>query len=637
MRHHLVLFQPAGQRGEIREGASVLEAARNLGVPLESLCGGRGTCGKCRVRLETGAFAREGIASLPAHLSPLTREEKALLSPEEQAAGMRLACQALVQGPLLLFVPEESRGGVQIVRKDAQGWQCDANPAVALHSVSVPRPTFASPLGAAERLTASLRGLFPGPPLPVDLPALRELPRTLRQGNGAVTVAVWHRREIRAVWPGIRRDGFGVAVDLGTTTVAAYLCHLGEGRVLATAAMMNPQAACGEDVMSRLTYAQDHPEDGADRLQEMIVGAVNRLVSALTAEEGLAPRDVLEMVVVGNTAMHHLFLRIDTSALGISPFPPAVHGSLDLRARDLGLRLHPGANVHVLPIEAGFVGADNMGVLLAVAPHRQDERILVIDVGTNGELVFGNRQGLVSASCATGPALEGAHIRYGMRAAAGAIEAIRIDPETLETSFTVIGAQEGPSAPPEPKARGICGSGIIDGVAELLRAGIIDQTGRFCPPRPSPRLRREEGKPAFVVAWANETAINRDIVITQQDIRNVQLAKGALYAGAKLLMRRLGSVRPDRVILAGAFGSYIDPGKALRIGLFPPCDLDRVTAAGNAAGQGACLALLDQDKRSEAEELARRVRYVELTIEKDFSQELMDALYFPHRQDPFPA
>jgi uncharacterized 2Fe-2S/4Fe-4S cluster protein (DUF4445 family) len=320
----------------------------------------------------------------------------------------------------------------------------------------------------------------------------------------------------------------------------------------------------------------------------------------------------------------------------MAPFPPAIHRSLDVKARDLGLKAHASANVHILPVEAGFVGADNVGVLIAEEPYHQDENVLIIDIGTNGELVMGSRRVMISSSCATGPALEGAHIRFGMRAAPGAIERIRIDPATLEVDFKVIGQVSWHSEERIVSAKGICGSGIIDAVSELFRSGVIDRSGRFRKNLPSRRLRMVEGRAEFVIAWSEETSIGKDIVITQQDVRNVQLAKGALYTGAKIMMKRLGIDRLDKVILAGAFGSYIDKESAMVLGMFPDCEPAKVVAVGNAAGDGARIALLDREKRREADEIARKVEYIELTVEKDFQREFMESMHIPHRKDPFP-
>ncbi|MHB8908231.1 MAG: ASKHA domain-containing protein [Syntrophales bacterium] len=636
MKRHQVIFQPSGRRGEVQEGTTLLEAAQSLGVGIESLCGGNGSCGKCRVRIESGTFERYGVTSLPVHLSPFTEEEGAFICEKERAEGFRLACSAVIRGDLLIVVPEESRTGRQVVRKEATRRAITLNPAVRLFPVLLDPPDLDRPLGDYERLVAAL-GERHGLPRPrIDYPALVQLPGVLRQGNWHVTAALWMEREIIALFPGDVKESYGLAVDVGSTTVAGYLCSFRTGAVIATESLMNPQVAYGEDVIARITYVMDHPSVGLEKLKGVITDSLNRLIRGVTAQAGLSPADILEMTVVGNTAMHHLLLGIDPRYLGVSPFTPALHRSLDIKARDLGLATHPSANVHLLPIEAGFVGADNVGVLIAEEPYRSEEMVLIIDVGTNGEMIMGNRARLLSASCATGPALEGAHIRFGMRAAPGAIERIRIDPATREVSFKIIGVDGWRPETPITGARGICGSGIIDGVAELYRAGIIEKSGRFRTDLATPRLRMTDGKPEFVIAWREETVLNDEITIGQQDVRSVQLAKGALYTGAKLMMQHLGITKLDRVILAGAFGSYIDKTAAMRLGMFPDCDIEEVTSVGNAAGDGARIALLDREKRGEAEAIARQVEYVELTTEKDFQREFLASLAIPHETDPFP-
>jgi uncharacterized 2Fe-2S/4Fe-4S cluster protein (DUF4445 family) len=636
MKRYQVIFQPSGRRGEIPEGTTVLEASRLLGVGIESVCGGKKSCGKCLIRIESETFDRYGITSFPDHLSPFTEEEGKLIGEEERAEGVRLACAAAIRGDLLIFVPEESRAGTQMIRKEAGEREIILNPAVRLFTVTLTPPDLADPRGDYDRLVAGLVERFGLPSSPeIDYPALLGLPGALRKGNWTVTAAIRMEREILAVFPGEVEEAYGLAIDVGSTTVAGYLCSLKTGKLIGTESLMNPQVTYGDDVIARITYVMDHP-DGLEKMRVAIVDGLNHLIRIVTGGAGLSPADILEITLVGNTAMHHLFLGIDPHALGISPFTPAVHRSLDIKARDLGLAAHPAANVHILPIEAGFVGADNVGVLIAEEPYRRNEMVLIIDVGTNGEMILGNREKLLSASCATGPALEGAHIRFGMRAAPGAIERIRIDPETLEVSFQIIGEERRRPEFRITRARGICGSGIIDGVAELYRAGIIDQSGRFRSDLATPRLRLTDGKPEFVIAWPDETSLEGAITINQQDVRSVQLAKGALYAGAKLLMKKLGVEKLDRVILAGAFGSYIDKTEAMILGMFPDCDLDHVSSVGNAAGDGARIALLNRDKRLEAEEMARRVEYVELTLAKEFQEEFMAAMFIPHMADSFP-
>lgn len=635
VKTYQVIFQPSGRRGEILEGKTILEASRELGAEVESVCGEARICGKCKVKLEEGFFERYGITSHPQNLSPFIEEEEKFIQDAERGEGYRLGCVAQIRGDVLIFVPEESRAQKQVVRKAATERSIDLKPAVSLYFVELPHPTFYDPLGDFDRLKRALNKKYNLTSLDIDYHTLLKLPGVLRQGGWKVTVATWMEKEIIDIKPGKKEDTYGLAIDVGTTTVAGYLCDLRSGKLIATESMMNPQVTYGEDVMSRITFAMTH-QDGLERMHRSIIDGLNRLIHNATNGCGLSPEDILEITIVGNTAMHHLLLKINPEYLGIPPFPPATHQSIDIKARDLGLEVHPSANVHILPIEAGFVGADNVGVLIAEEPYNQDEMVLIIDIGTNGELVMGNRKKLISSSCATGPALEGAHIKFGMRAAQGAIERIRIDPETLEVNFKVIGQEYWHSDLKIVRAKGICGSGIIDVMAELYRNGIIDKSGRFRKSIQSPRLRIFDGRPEFVIAWKHETSVGKDITITQQDVRNVQLAKGALYTGAKLMMKRLGIEKLNKVILAGAFGSYIDTEEAMVLGMFPDCDLKHVYTVGNAAGDGARIALLNRAKRTEAEEIAKRVEYIELTIEEDFKNEFMESMQIPHMKDSFP-
>jgi len=623
MNKFQVIFLPSGRRGEILEGKSVLEASRELGVGIESLCGGKRICGKCKVKWVQG------------DLSPFTQDEEKFITESERTEGYRLACATQILENAQIFVPEESRTQEQVVRKEASERSIELKPAVVPRFVELSPPSLHDPLGDFDRLQKTLSEKHNLPKLRMDYPALQKLSQVLRQGEWKATVATWKDQEILDVKPNRTDDLYGIAIDVGTTTVAGYLCDLGTGELVATQSMMNPQVVYGEDVMSRITYTVTHP-DGLEKVHQSIIDALNQLIGAVVQRSGLTPENILELTIVGNTAMHHLFLKIDPRYLAVSPFIPVVHRSMDIKARDLGLKVHPSANVHVLPVEAGFVGADNVGVLIAEEPYRQDAMVLIIDIGTNGELVVGNRKRLLSSSCATGPALEGAHIKFGMRAAPGAIERVRIDPDTLEVNFKTIGEKNWKSEAKSASAIGICGSGIIDVVAELFRNKIILLSGRFNEGVPSPRLRISDQGSEFVVAWRDETSIGKDITITQHDIRNVQLAKAALYTGAKLMMEKLGIEKLNKVILAGAFGTYINTEAAMILGMFPDCDLRNVYAVGNAAGDGARIALLNRDKRVEADEIARKVEYIELTIEKDFQKEFIDALSFPHAKDPFP-
>jgi uncharacterized 2Fe-2S/4Fe-4S cluster protein (DUF4445 family) len=407
--------------------------------------------------------------------------------------------------------------------------------------------------------------------------------------------------------------------------------------VLITESMMNPQVRYGEDVMSRITYCMLNEAPGLKELQDTIIEGLNTIAKQAAEKAGFTPEDISEMTLVGNTAMHHILLGINPEFTGVAPFTPALHRSVDVKADRFGIQILPSGNIHVLPIEAGFVGADNVGCLLADAPHRREEMTLLIDIGTNGELVLGNKKKLISCSCATGPALEGAQIEFGMRAAPGAIERVKIAPDTLDATYRVIGNTLWSDGKVNMQAKGICGSAIIDVIAEMFKAGIIKKNGQLDLSVQSPRIRKSaKGMPEYVLAWKHETSVGQDIVVNQQDVRAIQLAKGALYSGCLIMMRKLGIASFDRLAIAGAFGSHIDKEEAMVIGMIPDCDLKKVEYIGNAAGDGARIALLNVDKRKEANDVARRVEYVELALEEDFNDRFGEAMQFPHMFDAFP-
>jgi uncharacterized 2Fe-2S/4Fe-4S cluster protein (DUF4445 family) len=452
-------------------------------------------------------------------------------------------------------------------------------------------------------------------------------------------VHVWQGREVLRAQPGYHDAAYGLAIDIGSTTVVAHLCDLRTGALRSTQVAMNPQVRYGEDLMSRVSYAMREAQ-GTQRMHRAIVRTLNELSQQACAAAGIAAEDVLDVVLVGNPIMHHLALGIDPSDLGGAPFALTVSGPVDGRAADIGLRLHPAARLHVLPCIAGHVGADHVAVLLAEAPYELDEVSLVVDVGTNAEISVGNRQRIVCASSPTGPAFEGAQITHGQRAAPGAVERVRIDAATLEPRWKVIGHDEWLSddvaAAPAVRATGICGSGIIEAIAELRMTGLLRPDGLFDEVRPTPRLRRRGRTFEYVLVGAAASATGSEIVITQSDVRAIQLAKAALYAGASLLLRRLGLDHVDRVVLAGAFGSYLSPLHAMALGLIPDCELSRVTAVGNAAGDGARIALLNSQARLEAVRLAGWVEHVQIATDPAFQDTFVAAMALPHASDPFP-
>ncbi|MGZ9236020.1 MAG: ASKHA domain-containing protein, partial [Anaerolineales bacterium] len=649
-KKHTVILQPSGRRGQVDEGTSIRAAARELGVEIESICAENATCGKCMVLVEEGRFEKYNIDSKREHLSPIGAEERAYLMRRPkllkdkgwEIGQVRLSCQCRVFGDVLINVPEESRGNKQIIRKSARERAIEIKPSIRKYYVSMTPPNLERPVADWERLVKGLetsmglvrRGEENLPrwfDLTIDYQCLRTLSSTLREARWNVTVSVWQDKEVIAVQPGYVEDSYGAAVDIGSTTVALYLCNLRTGELLAAESEMNPQIVYGEDVMSRIQYSIEHP-DGLEKLHKAIIATLNKLLKQAvksaneklldtvgfdtgetntrpTQPAGIAMEEILEMVLVGNSTMHHLLLNLPPKDLGLAPFVPAIHSSVDVKARELGIQINSSGNIHVLPTIASFVGADTSAMILAEEPHKQDENWLLIDVGTNAELVLGNRKGLVCTSTPTGPALEGAHVEYGMRAAPGAIERVHIDENTLEPKYKVIGVEGWNTDHAEFKGhvKGICGSAIIDSVAELFRAGIVDSRGKFKKGLNSNRVREGENGWEYIVAWAEETSIGRDIPMTQQDVRQIQLAKAALFTAARTLLKRTGLQSPDKIILAGGFGSYIDKEKAMLIGLIPDCELDKVYAIGNAAGDGARIALLNVEKRNEIDSVTRKV------------------------------
>ena len=651
-----IILQPSGSRGQVEEGQSIRSAARDLGVEIESICAENATCGKCMVLIEEGRFEKYNIDSRRENVSPVSNEEAAyfarrpalLKSKGWEVGYVRLSCQCKIQGDVLINVPEESQGNKQIVRKSASNRAIEIKPSIRKYLVTMSPPNLERPIADWERLAKGLetsmglvrRGEENLPrwfDFSVDYTCLRTLSSTLREAKWNITVSVWQDKEVVSVQPGYHEESYGAAVDIGSTTVALYLCNLRTGEMLAAESEMNPQIVYGEDVMSRIQYTIEH-KDGLEKLHKAIISTLNKLLKQAAKTAKIKTEEILEMVLVGNSTMHHLLLNLHPKDLGLAPFVPAIHKSVDVKARELGLHINSAGNIHVLPTIASFVGADTSAMIIAEEPHKQDENWLLIDVGTNAELVLGNRKRLVCTSTPTGPALEGAHVEYGMRAAPGAMERIEIDEKTLEPRYKVIGVNGWNTDQAEFKGqvKGICGSAIIDGVAELFRAGIVDSRGKFKTGLSSNRIRQGESGWEYVIAWAEETSIGRDIPMTQQDVRQIQLAKAALFTAARTLLKRFGLQDPDKVILAGGFGSFIDKEKAMLIGLIPDCVLDNVYAVGNAAGDGARIALLNVEKRSEIEEVTRKVERFELPTDPEFQNQFMLATSFPHMSEPFP-
>jgi uncharacterized 2Fe-2S/4Fe-4S cluster protein (DUF4445 family) len=636
--NRLVVFMPSGKRGRFPVGTPLLQAARALGVDVDSVCGGRGICGRCQVVIAEGEFAKHGVRSTAGSVSPVGDVELRYAGRRGLPAGHRLSCSTLVQDDVVVDVPSSSQVHRQVVRKDADAREIRLNPVVRLHYVEVQEPDMQDPSGDLRRLMNALEREWRLKGLACDLAVLRDLQQALRKGQWKVTVAVHGEKQIIAVWPGFHDKAFGMAVDVGSTTVAAHLCNLESGELVAAAGVMNPQIRFGEDLMSRVSYAMMNP-GGALLMTDAIRGALSSLASDLARTAGITPADILELSLVGNPIMHHLVLGIDPTELGGAPFALAVDHSLTLRAASLSIAVHPDARIYVLPCIAGHVGADAAGMILAERPDLRPEITLLVDVGTNAEIVLGNRDRLLACSSPTGPAFEGAQISCGQRAAPGAIERVRIDPVTLEPRYKVIGSELWSDDPAFAQATagsgvtGVCGSGIIEVIAEMYLAGIINQDG-VIDGRMAERSDRIVANDRTFSYVLHRGAV--PMQITQNDVRAIQLAKAALYAGIRLLMDHLAVERLDRIGLAGAFGSHIDPKYAMVLGMIPDCELGQVASVGNAAGAGARIALLDSTARSTIEALVRRVEKIETAIEPRFQAHFIDAMAIPHKSAGYP-
>lgn len=635
----LVVFTPSGRRGNFPVGTSVLSAARSLGVDIDSVCGGRGICGRCQVRPGDGEYAKHKITSSSGHLTVATAIEARYDEKKGIKSGCRLSCQAEIEGDLVIDVPPESQLHKQVVRKRADVRDIEIDPPIRSFYIKVEEPDMHNPKGDFERLQEAMEAQWNITDLRCNLRTLQGLQLALREGNWLATIALdMDHRSIVSIWPGYKEKIYGMAVDLGSTTIAAHLCDLATGEVRVSSGIMNPQIRFGEDLMSRVSYVMMNPGGDKD-MTKAVREAMNELFGAIAEEAGVERGDIVSATFVGNPVMHHLFLGIDPTELGGAPFALALNSGLHLRAEELDINIAADGRVYILPCIAGHVGADTAGIILSEGPYVLDEISLLCDVGTNAEIVLGNKERLLACSSPTGPAFEGAQISSGQRAAPGAIERFRIDPETLEPRFRVIGSElwsdeEGfAESIKNTGVTGICGSGIIEAVAEMFLAGIILTDGvidgalaaksdRIIPNGKTFSYKIRDGEPL--------------ITVTQNDVRAIQLAKAALYAGVKLLMEKMEIDHVDRIQLAGAFGSHIDVKYAMILGLIPDCDLERVKSAGNAAGTGARITLLNRQSRAEIEDVIYKVEKIETAIEPKFQEHFINAMSFPNRVETFP-
>ncbi len=603
---YTVNFQPIGRRLSVHSASSLLDAAQGAGIDIASICGGIGSCNSCKIRLVTG------------RLSDLTLEEQAIFTEEELDAGFRLACQSYPQSDLTVEIPPESLTAPQRLQIEGQSLSIELDPPVLPVVVDIPEPSITDLRSDTTRVSGALAQVAMEEPLGFAAPVLEELSTLLRHYSWQVELAMRKNTIVAILPPSLPL--LGLAVDVGTTKLAAYLCNLSTGEVWAKAGRMNPQTAFGEDVISRISYSEKTP-DGRKILQSRLIEALNQLVDELCAQSSMSghkarPGQIVEAVVVGNTAMHHLFAGLPVHQLGVAPYVPAAGDSLEIDAERVGLAISPGAKIYLPPNIAGYVGADHVAMLLATNAWAAEKTTIALDIGTNTEISLINQGQIIACSCASGPAFEGAHILAGMRAAPGAIERVQVVRGEVRT-------QTIDNLPPV----GICGSGILDAIAVLHQIGVVDNKGSFI--LGNPAVRQADHLREYLLVDSLKSGTGQDLVITRKDINEIQLAKGAIRSGIEVLLEVAGIPEQavEQFIIAGAFGTYINVPSAIQIGMFPSLPLGRFQQVGNAAGAGARQMLLSVDQRHTAEEIARRVKYIELSNHPNFTSIFSKSLY----------
>ena len=608
-----VVFEPDGNTIITRSGSSIFEAATKAGNSIRFECGGKGKCGKCRV-----------IINDTSAVTDMNEYEEKHLSQSDVNAGYRLACQAIVHRNVSVFVPPESRIESRRIQTSGYEKEIAIDPLIKKIHINMAKPTLTDVMPDYERVVEALHDQHGLAQLDIEYDLLKGLPDVLRKAEWNVTVTIWDGSRIVAIEDGDTSDRcFGAAMDIGTSKIVVYVIHLGSGETRGVGFIENPQIMFGEDLISRIAHATTN-DNGLSALQDLTISGLNEALKDACREAQVSPENLYEATVVGNTAMHHILLGIEPRFIAASPFVPAVRRSMDVNAGRLGIDMNRNGNVHVLPVIAGFVGADAVADVLSSGIHESEDLSLLLDVGTNTELFLGNERDIMSCSCASGPAFEGGHIRHGMKAVTGAIEKISMDPRTYEVEYETIG---------DAKPRGLCGSAIIDIVAEMFRASLINNSGRLDLRTKTERLRRSDNVSEFMLVSAEESATGREIMITQKDIGEIQLAKAAIYTGCSILMKRKGVTGADlkHVMIAGAFGNYINPENAKAIGLIPDVPSDKMRFLGNTAVTGAKMALISREAREQAEEISKKVRYIELSADPDFKNEFASALFIPHK------
>ncbi|MEE2774252.1 MAG: ASKHA domain-containing protein [Pseudomonadota bacterium] len=642
-----VVFLPSGKRGHVEFNTSILSAARQLNVDLDSVCGTRGICSKCQISPIFGYFPKFKVKSDTNSISPSNEVEERYERKRGLITGRRLGCQAKIRGDLIVDVPPESQIHKQVVRKEAEHRQIRMSPATKLYYVEVQKPDLELSSGDYERLKDAIANQWDLAPIEADLSVIKRIQQTLRAGDWKVTCAVFKNHKAKTyklieIWPGYFEGPiYGIAVDLGSTTIAGHFCNLLDGSLKYSSGLMNPQIKFGEDLMSRVSYAMMNLS-GTKDMTEAVIDSLNELLKVMSKNANVPLGLVLEMVIVGNPIMHHILLGIDPSELGQAPFALSINESIILPCSELGIKLNESANTYILPCIAGHVGADASAVVLSEGLKRKRSTTLVVDVGTNAEIILCHEKEILACSSPTGPAFEGAQISDGQRAAPGAIEKVRIDKTDKTVKFKVIGCDvwsDDESFPAKIKSigiTGICGSGIIEAVAEMRMAGIVDSNGLIgtAEQTNSDRCILQGRTQSFVLYRGNSSS--NSLTITNSDIRAIQLAKAALYAGARLLMDQVNIDKVDSIILAGAFGANISPLHAMVLGMIPDCDISKVSSAGNAAGTGSRIALLNKESRLEIEKTVSRITKIETALANRFQEHFVSASNIPNSVHSFP-
>ncbi len=609
-----VIFEPEGRKVRTVIGASVFNVAGNVGVDIRSECGGKGICGKCRVIIQDMKAVNK-----------VTGAEMNHLSPSEIDSGYRLACRTVLKENITIMIPQESRIGERKIQVTGLERLVPVSPFVAKFYLALAKPTLDDARSDQERILDFLKDKYGLKQLEIKSGIVKNMPTIIRQADWAITVTVWNSQKIIAIEQSdTSKKILGLAIDIGTSKIVGCVVDLKNGTTIGVGSIENPQIIHGEDIISRITFARNS-EEKLETLQTLAFKGINDVINEACAQADVDSQNIYEATIVGNTAMHHLFLGVQPKFLALSPFIPSISKSIDLSASEVNLKIHPMANVHVLPIIAGFVGADAVANVLSTGIYESNKVFLLLDIGTNTEIVLGNSEDLVSCSCASGPAFEGVHIKHGMKAVTGAIERVHIHPDLdYNVEFETIG---------NVKPHGLCGSAMVDVVAELAKHGIINQRGRYDLKVNTPRLKNVDNNVEFILVWKNESATGKEITVTQKDINEIQLAKAAIYTGCWILMKEkhLKSEDIDQVLLAGAFGSYINPESARMIGLVPEVPTEKINFVGNTALSGAKMTLISQEARNIAEKLSNKIRYLELTRDPDFNSEFAKAMFIPHK------